>query len=286
MYIAERLTEPCAYHGEGPFWDERRGRLLFLDVLAGDVLDVDASGSVLRYRTPSRVATVIRRRKSGGFVIGTDRGVVAANEALSEFWPIAEFVSDPGCRTNDGGCDPRGGFVIGSMAEDGRPGGGTVYRVGVDHTVVELVSPVSISNGVQWSRDGKRVFYVDSPTRRVDAFDFDVDTGAWSGRRLHIEIDAYGVPDGMAIDEEDGLWIAIWGGGAVNHYDASGKFVQTVRIPGVSQTSSCCFGGSQRNMLYVTTSREGLSECQERDAGSIFACEIPSRGAVLAEFAG
>lgn len=286
MRNAERVTSPLAYHGEGPFWDAPAGRLLCVDLLAGEVVALDHSGCVSRYKVPSRAATVVRRRATGGLIIGTEHGVIAANDDLTEFRPIANVIENHGYRTNDGGCDPLGGFVIGSMSYDGQPGGGAVYRVTPDHQVVKLLSPVSISNGVQWSTDGTRVFYVDSPTQHVDMFDFDTETGRWLDRRVHIRINEVGVPDGMAIDEEDGLWVALWGGGAVNHYDSAGRFLEAIRVPGVTQVSSCTFGGDDRNVLYITTSRQGLRSDQEIDAGAIFAFNTGTRGAPPFDFGG
>lgn len=284
---AERVTAPVAYHGEGPYWDAPTGRLLSMDVLAGDIVAIERSGGLTRCKLPSRVATVIRRRASGGFVVATEHGLVGVDEQLSEFEPIAGVCDDPNVRTNDGGCDPFGAFVIGTMAYDERPGGGAVYRVTPDHRVIELLAPVSISNGVQWSADGSRVYFIDTPTRRVDVFDVDPDTGTWSGRRVHIHVDGTpGYPDGMAIDENDGLWVALWGGGAVNHYDAAGRLVETVSVPGVSQVSSCAFGDDGRDVLYITTSRQGLPDDHEPSAGAIFAVHTEARGAVVAEFAG
>jgi sugar lactone lactonase YvrE len=172
------------------------------------------------------------------------------------------------------------------MAYDERAEGGAVCLVTSDHTVVELLSPVSISNGVQWSADGSRVYYVDSPTRRVDIFDIDLATGMWGNRRPHIHVQSKGLPDGMAIDEEDGLWVALWGSGAVYHYDASGRLVEQVRIAGITQVSSCAFGGPGNDVLYITTSRLGLHHGSEPDAGAVFAVQTGSRGAVQSEFAG
>lgn len=241
----------------------------------------------MRRKVPSRVVTVVRRRTSGGFVVATERGLVGADEELCAFEQIAEVTDDPLVRTNDGACDPFGGFVIGTMAYDERPGQGAVYRLAPDHRVTELLSRVSISNGVQWSADGTRVFYTDTPTRRVDVFDVDPETGAWSGRRTHISVDrTLGYPDGMAIDEEDGLWIALWGGGSVVHYDATGRFVTEIEVPGVSQVSSCTFGGERLDTLYITTSRQRLAGDQEPSAGAIFAVHTGSRGPVAAEFMG
>ncbi len=284
---AERVTEPIAYHGEGPYWDAPTGRLLSMDVLAGEIVAIDPSGGLSRCKVPSRATTVVRRRASGGFVIATDHGLVGADEQLSAFERIVDVTDDPNVRTNDGGCDPFGGFVIGTMAYDERPGGGAVYRVTPAHRVVELLSPVSISNGVRWSKDGSRVYYIDTPTRRVDVFDVNPQTGAWSGRRAHIHVDdTPGYPDGMAIDEDDGLWVALWDGGAVNHYDATGRFVETISVPGITQVSACAFGGDGRDVLFITTSRQGLPDDHEPSAGAIFAVHTGSRGAVESEFAG
>lgn len=281
------MTDPVSYHGEGPFWDPSTSRILFMDVLVGDIIAVDAAGGLTRYGVPSPVATVVRRRTTGGFVIATGDGLITADDELSTFEQIVRIIDDPSIRTNDGGCDPSGGFVIGTMSYDGQTGAGSVYRLTPDHQVVELLCPVSISNGVQWSDDGTRVYYIDTPTRRVDAFDVNPQTGAWSRRRTHIDLsESPGYPDGMAIDEDNGLWVAMWGGGAVNHYDATGSLVERIKVPGVTQASSCAFGGEERNMLYITTSRQGLSDDQEPSAGALFVVNTESRGAIASEFAG
>lgn len=285
--VAERVTEPVAFHGEGPFWDAASGRLLYLDLLAGDVLAVLPSGSSVRYPTPGSAATVVRRRSAGGLVVGTDRGIIGTDDEFSIFEPIADVIADPTCRTNDGGCDPLGGFVIGSMAFDERPGVGGLYRVAPDHRVTQILTSVSISNGVQWSADGRRVFYIDSPTRRVDVFDFNTETGGWAGRRIHIDIGSSpGFPDGAAIDQDDGLWVAMWGGGTVNHYNSTGRLIETIRVPGVTQVSSCAFGGPHCDVLYITTSRQDLPDEEQPEAGALFAVRTDSRGATPWAFAG
>lgn len=285
---ADRVTASVCYHGEGPFWDAANDRFLCMDVLQGEVIEFDLRGNHSRHPVPSPVATTIRRRASGGFVIAVERGVVLSDDHFRQFEHIADVTADQSCRTNDGGCDPLGGFVIGTMAYGARPGAGRVYRVSPERDVVELLAPVTISNGVQWSADGRRVFYIDTPTRRIDTFDCDPKTGGWTGRRVHLDLTqgTEGSPDGMAIDDEGGLWVALWGGGAVNHYDAAGNLVETIRVPGVSQVSSCAFGGEQCNVLFITTSREGLAEHDEPDAGAVFAVETQFRGAVPGEFAG
>lgn len=286
--VAELFADASAHHAEGPFWDDRSDRLLFVDALAGEIVAVDAAGACTRYKSPSPVVTVVRRRAQGGYAVATEHGIAVCDESFSDWNSIAQVSSDHTIRTNDGGCDPHGGFVIGTMAYAETPGSGSVYRVSADHQITTVLNGVSISNGVQWSADGTRVFYIDTPTRQVDVFNVDPDSGAWYNRRPHLRIDRRdgGVPDGMAIDEEDSLWIALWGSGAVCRFDASGQLIATVEVPGITQVSSCAFGGRNRNILFITTSREGLVPCDEPHAGAIFSLQTDTHGATLPEFAG
>lgn len=288
MHDAERFTVPFAYHGEGPFWDPRSRRLLCMDLLASTIVAVDSDGNLCRYPVPGRASTVIRRREGTGFVVATEHGVVVTNDELTTFDPIARVVSDESVRTNDGGCDPLGGFVIGTMSYNERRRKAAVYRIASgDEKATVILSPVSISNGVQWSADGKRVYYIDTPTKRVDVFDFDLLTGRWCNRRMHIQLEgAGGFPDGLAIDEEDGLWVALWGAGEVRHYDNTGRHVESIRVPGVTQVSSCAFGGDDLRELFITTSRKNLAHSEEPDAGGIFIASTSVKGAPVIEFAG
>lgn len=283
---AARLTPSFAYHGEGPFWDERRGRLLCMDVFGARIAEVHRDGTVRLHSVPTSAVTMVRRRVESSFIIATERGIGFVDDNFSNFERFVDLVDDPTVRTNDGGCDPLGNFVVGTMGDDARPGAGTVYSVRPNGRVTEILAPVTISNGLQWSAAGDLAFYVDTPTSRVDVFDVD-SAGLWSGRRVHIAVDkAQGFPDGMSIDEDGGLWIAMWGGGSVNHYDCAGNLVEMVRVPGVTQVSSCCFGGHDRSVLFITTSREGIPDGVEPDAGAVFYVQTTVRGAVLREFAG
>jgi sugar lactone lactonase YvrE len=286
VITADLFAVAGANHAEGPFWDDAGGRLLFVDALAGSIVSVDARGGIARFPLPSPVVTVIRRRTLGGFVVATEHELVVTDENFSAYRQLAQVISDPALRTNDGGCDPLGGFVIGTMAYDLRQGAGAVFRVNSEQHVTEILSGVTISNGVQWSADGSHVYYIDSPTRRVDTFQVDSETGRWSGRTEHIAIDdPNAVPDGMAIDLAGGLWVALWGAGEVNHYDCTGRLVKKIAVPGVTQVSSCAFGGADRSTLFITTSRQNLPPDAEPLAGAVFAVETDSRGAPLSEFA-
>jgi sugar lactone lactonase YvrE len=281
---AEQFSRPVADLGEGPLWDERRQRLLSVDLLRGDVLAFDPDGTEHRTHI-SKVATVIRPRRSG-FVVGVERGVQFVDEDLQPTGdPLPVFDTD-GLRFNDGGCDPQGRLFIGSMAYDERDGAGTLYRLDPDGTVTTILDRVTVSNGIQWSADGSRVFYNDTPTGRVAVFDFDADDGSLHNGRVFATIpDGAGHPDGMAIDSEDGIWVALWGGSAVHRYDGAGKLSEVIELP-VSKVTCPTFGGPDRRTLYVTTAAVDVSADDEPAAGAIFRVDPGVTGAIPYAFAG
>jgi sugar lactone lactonase YvrE len=281
--IASQVTDPVAFHGEGPFWDVSRERLLFVDMLAGAVVSLE-HGEVARYPVAS-VAAVIRARAGGGYLFAVERGFVLADADLRPIDVLPEVFSSPQLRMNEGGCDPQGRFYCGSMAYAETPGAGTLYRLDADLSVHTVLPSVSISNGLQWSADGSRVFYNDSPSGRIDVFDFDGSTAEFSNRRVFAAIPDSGIPDGMAIDSEDGVWVALWGGSKVQHYDAGGHLVEIIELP-VTNVTACTFGGKDLTTLYITTSRLGIAEGTQPLAGSVFSVEAGVRGAVPFAFTG
>jgi sugar lactone lactonase YvrE len=144
---------------------------------------------------------------------------------------------------NDGGCDPQGRFYCGSMAYDATPGAGALFRLDPDLSVHRVLSGVTISNGIHWHRGGRLVYHTDTMTGRVDVYDFDPGIGEFSGRRVFTTIDdGSGLPDGMAIDEDGGVWVALWQGGGVRRYDERGRLSERIEVP-VHLTTACTFGG-------------------------------------------
>jgi sugar lactone lactonase YvrE len=281
---AEQFTNPCTFHGEGPFWDANNNRLLLVDMLAGAVVEVDADGGSRRHKLGT-VAAAIRARRSGGYVLATENQFALLGPDLSEQTVLPPVFTDPLIRMNDGGCDPQGRFYCGTMAYDETPGAGTLYRLDPDGSVHVTLREVTISNGLQWNRAGDTVFYADTPTGRVDSFTFDPASGAFTDRRTFTEISGGGHPDGMAIDEEDGIWVALWGGGAVHRYDWTGRLDLIVDLP-VSNVTACAFGGPELKTLFITTSRQGLDEDDQPEAGGVFRYEAGVRGAPQHAFAG
>jgi len=280
---SEQLTDPIAYHAEGPVWSERWGGLRWVDMLAGDVLSLAADGSIAR-RHVGGVAACVRPRRGGGAVIGIERGFALA-EPDGLLTPLGELWSDEGVRMNEGGCDPDGRFYCGSMAYDERPGAGALYRLDPDGSTHLIHAGLTISNGLDWSPDGARAFYVDTATQRIDIVDYE--TGAGLARpRPFVEIDAdLGAPDGLAVDREGGVWVALYGGSAVHRYGPDGGLDVVVEV-GARQVTACALGGPDLDRLFITTSRENLEPGEDPLAGSLFTVEAGVCGQPVREFAG
>ena len=223
---AEQLTGPVAYHGEGPVWSERWGGLYWVDMLAGDVLAL-AADVAIDWRHVGSIAAAIRPRRQGGAVIGVERGFVL-EDADGTLTHLGDLWADDQVRMNEGGCDPDGRFYCGSMAYDQRPGAGALYRLDPDGSARTVLENVTISNGLEWSPDGSRAYYNDTPTHRTDVFDYDVDSGL-TGRRPFVEVPPEaGHPDGLTVDEEGGVWVALYEGGAVRRYASHGVLDEVI----------------------------------------------------------
>lgn len=277
---AEPVTGPVADHGEGPVWWPAWGGLRWVDMLTGDILTL-AGDAVTRTRV-GEVAAAFRPRRSGGMVIAVERGFALADEsggvrALPEIW------SDDAVRMNDGACDPDGRFYCGSMAYDAAEGRGALYRLDPDGTVSVVLTGATISNGLAWSPDGTIAYYVDTPTHRVDVFDYDRERGL-HGRRPFVSIPAAaGVPDGLTVDAAGGVWVAMYGGGAVLRFRPDGTPGGRVELP-ARDVTACTFGGPSLDRLYITTSRIGGDESPL--AGALFRADVGVRGRPALPFAG
>jgi sugar lactone lactonase YvrE len=267
MTVAAQLTEPAAHHGEGPVWWPD-GHLRLVDMLAGDLLDMQDDG-MLRRTHVAEVAAAVRPRRGGGAVVAVQRGLLLLDEAgaatrLPEIW------SDPGVRMNEGGCDPQGRFYCGSMAYDAAPARGRFYRFAADGSETVVLDGVTISNGFAFAPDGASAYYVDTPTQRVDVFDYDPQ-GGLTARRPYVRIQAEdGAPDGIAVDRDGGLWVACWGSGTVRRFAPGGRLDEIVDVPGCPQVTACTLGGPDLDRLFVTTSRHGLDPRAAGESGAVF----------------
>ena len=277
---AEQVTGPVAYHAEGPVWSDRWGGLRWVDMLAGDVLSLAEDGTVRR-RHVGGVAAALRPRRGGGAVIAVERGFTL-EDADGTLTPLQPVWSDAGVRMNEGGCDPDGRFWCGSMAYDQRPGAAALYRLDPDGTVRAVLAGVTVSNGLDWSPDGSLAYYDDTATHRVDVFDYDRDAGL-TGRRPFVQLPDDGNPDGLTVDAEGGVWVALYGSGVVHRYTPAGVLDDVVEVP-TAQVTACTFGGPRLDQLFVTTSREGLAPGDDPFAGSLFRTDVGIAGLPVREF--
>lgn len=277
---AEQVTGPVAHHGEGPVWSPRWGGLRWVDMLAGDVLSLAGDGAVSR-RHVGRVAAVVRPRRGGGAVLALER-CFALEDADGALTVLDPAWTDDGVRMNEGGCDPDGGFWCGSMAYDQVPGAASMYRLDPDGSVRRVFGDVTVSNGLEWSPDGSLAYYADTATHRVDVFDYDTGAGL-TGRRPFVTFPDDGNPDGLTVDAAGGVWVALYGGGAVHRYDRDGRLDAVVDVP-TPHVTACTLGGPRLDQLFVTTSAEGLDD--DPVAGSLFRVDAGVRGLPVREFAG
>jgi sugar lactone lactonase YvrE len=273
MIGAECVLRAGAVLGEGPVWDDSRQRLWWVDIERRELRCFDPEkGDDRSWTQDHRIGFAVPTTRED-LIIGTQRGLMRFDPDKGVATPVIDPESNlPNNRFNDAKCDSAGRLWAGTMAVAETPCLGNLYRVDRSWRVDRMVADVSISNGLAWSEDDRTMYYIDSPTRRVDAFDFDSLTGDIANRRTAIEV-SEGFPDGMCIDIVGNLWVALWGGWGVACYDPrTGGQVARIEVP-VEAVTSCCFGGSAVDELYITTASrdlDALGRDQQPLAGSVF----------------
>lgn len=277
--------------GEGPSWNEKEGLLYWVDITGKLVHTYDPKTGDRKHTTFDRMIGAVVPRRSGGIMMAMEDGFYAYNFNSEQL----TFIGNPenrkrGTRFNDGKCDAAGRFWAGTMSLEGKPNQGALYCLEADLTIRTVLDDVSISNGIAWSPDNRTMYYIDSPTRNVMAYDYDLATGQLSGGRVAAEINMEGaVPDGMCCDTEGNIWVALWGGFCIQKWDPrAGELLATVQVP-ASQSSSCAFGGEEMNELFITSARICLSETDLLDqphAGGLFKVDAGVRGLPTYAFGG
>jgi sugar lactone lactonase YvrE len=280
---AKRLDLPVSELAEGPLWDHDAQTLYWVDILGKRIHRYRTeTGSSDSLKLDQYIGAVVQHA-SGGLIAAMQHGFHRIDFESGRVEKLADPESDrPDNRFNDGKCDPAGRFWAGTMSLKGQRGAGALYRLDRDGSVHKMADGVSISNGLAWSADRRTMYYIDTPTQSVYAFDYDLDTGEIANRRTVIRIpEADGSPDGMSIDAEGKLWIALWGGWQVGCWDPdTGEKLMSIRVP-TAHVTSCAFGGPDFMQLFITTAREGLSaEELERqpEAGCVFTAQVGVAG--------
>jgi len=288
---AELVLDARADLGEGPVWDPADDTLLWVDIDAGAVHRFSpATGAETTLDAGQPVGAVAWRR-SGGLALAMRDGFGLLDPepgaTVRLVAPVEADRSDQ--RMNDGRCDRRGRFWAGTTSVLRRPRAGRLYRLHPDGRVEPVLSGVSMSNGLDWSPDDRRLYYVDSATEGVDRYAADPETGRVGARTRLVEIPrSLGIPDGLTVDADGCVWLALWGAGAVHRYTPAGVLDRVVRLP-VSRPTSCTFGGAGLDVLYVTSAAAGLSArelARQPGAGGLFAVRPGVQGLPARGFAG
>jgi sugar lactone lactonase YvrE len=271
--VAQAISSIESGLGEGPLWIPEEQALYWVDI-SGQSLNCFADGEasvVAKFKQP---VCAVAKVKEGGLLLAVGLKILLLDRNGRIIRQIAELSDAPSDhRCNDGKVDPHGRFWVGTMSPNAKEGAGALYRVEPDGQTYKVLEGLCIPNGMAWSSDHKTFYFIDSPTREVWAHNYEPSSGCLADKRVAIRIpDSMGIPDGMAIDREDHLWIAHWGDAMVRCWDPrTSELIRTVRTD-AALTTSCCFGGADLDELFITTASGSSSN------GCVFRANAPSRG--------
>lgn len=277
--------------GEGPVWDEQESRLYWVDILSGKLFRYDPYNKSNETFDIGEHLGCVALREGGGLVIARQSGFAFFNPDKQEISAITDPESQiENHRFNDGKCDPFGRFWAGTLSYELEEGAGSLYCLDQNLDTQVKLRNLTLPNGMAWNRETEKFFCIDTMAQKVRAFDYDGKSGEIANPLVVKKFDGEeGYPDGMTIDREGALWVALYNGGKVVRVDpGSGEVLFEVHLP-VPQATSCTFGGAGFSELYITTGREHMSE-EDIDrwplSGSLFKVELPFKGRPAARFAG
>jgi len=281
----ELLHDIRATLGEGPVWDERTQTLYWIDILNKRIY---VNGDV--FLQSDETIGCLSLRKDGGLIFTKRFSFWTCDSDSSNSTLLSTLKDEPSNnRFNDGKCDPRGRFLAGTMDMGEIDPNGSLFSFNGE-SVTKLLDNVTISNGLTWSPDHKTLYYIDTPTHEVKAFDYDLETGTIDNMRVVVQLsDSLGYPDGMTSDMQGNLWIAMWGGAKVTKWNPNtGQLLEQIPVP-AKNVSCCVFGGKSGNELFITSARVGLDEDTFKQyplTGGVFRLETNVEGMPMFEFTG
>lgn len=292
-YQAQCVFDIQATLGEGPSWDATNQKLLWVDIENSLVNRFDPTTGTNESWTVEKECSFAIATSKGDIVVGTRDGIVRLDPERGSITKVANpDTNSETNRFNDAKCDPRGRLFAGTISDTRTSGDANCYRFDSKFNYVTVVPGVVNSNGLCWSPNQKIFYYIDTATRKVDAFDYEIETGDITNRRTVVDIPesmGIGKPDGMTIDSEGMLWTGMWGGASVCRWNPeSGELIGKIEMP-CPNVTSCCFGGEKLDRLYITTPRKGLNDDQLKqfpNAGGLFVCEPGVAGGPTFPFAG
>lgn len=268
--------------GEAPIWDYKNQRLLWIDTQGSLFIYTPKDGKNREIKLDRMIGTVVPCDEDT-VLVGLQDGIYEMSLSTKEL----KFIQDPegrevGNRYNDGKCDESGRLWIGTMDKDCTPKKANFFVVTPDGQGERVLEDVTISNGVIWSPDGKKMYYQDTPTRNITAFDFDNEKGVISNRKEIIHLpDSLGTPDGNTIDEEGMLWVANWDAACVTRWNPhTGELLQRIDVPALNVTA-VAFGGENMDELYITTASLYMPEDKSANypqAGKLFVVKPGVKG--------
>jgi len=276
---AKLFAQAAATVGESPLWDEAADRLWWTDLARGRLLSTDRERRTTHMQELGRCLGAVVLGADGGLTAALDGGIATIRDGHVR--RIADLqLAERTERVNDAKCDPTGRLWVGVVGTDQPPAPGSLHVLAGDGPR-QVLDGLTFPNGFDWSPDGATLYVAESHARRVSRFPFDARRAQLGAREPFVELDGDdGLPDGLTVDADGGVWVAIWGAGEVRRYSPAGELTATVSCP-VSNTSSCAFGGPGYRTLYITSAREGLDADALRAqplAGSVFHARVPHRG--------
>ena len=283
MIQPELLLDARADLGEGPAWDAGRGRLTWVDIRAGDVHFFDPQEKTDAHIGLGEAVGCAAPCQGGGLIVGLRSGIATLDPLTQKLTRLLSPEPDlRGNRFNDGKCDPAGRFLAGTMDDAEKEASGSLYSYAPDGTLKTLLSGLRISNGLTWGPDQRTFYHIDTPTRLVSAYDYDLETGAIARPHPVVHVpEKLGWPDGMTSDMEGMLWVAMWGGASLTRWDpAGGRLLEVIPFPALN-VSACAFGGPDLTDLYVTSACKGMTAAQMAEyphSGGLFRFPTGVRG--------
>ena len=274
MAFVELFYEAEGVVGEGPYWDWRDNSLLMVDITGGRALKLSShAGLIWERQFDNHVGSIIGIEDSADYLLVEQRGISLMDLGGKRHEILTLIEAGEQKRFNDAKADPAGRLWAGVMGYEKNPGDGALYSYQANGLMHQMITDLTVPNGMDWSNDGSTMYFIDSPTRRIGVYDFDLATAELT-LRSSIAIELPCNPDGMTVDADGNLWVALWDGGAVIQLSPTGKLLQEIKLP-VSRVTSCTFGGRDFTKLFITTASLGVTEDL---AGSVFVVDTDTQG--------